>query len=90
MGAPQPAAPAPATAPQEPPTSVMPPTTVFKGENGESFLVPADGDWPEPTDAMPMEYVRAMATAYDIPHNVRTSRKTLAKRINGEMYEEEE
>jgi hypothetical protein len=77
--------------PPEPPTSAgPPPIPVFKGENGEAFTIPTDGDWPDPTDAMPMEYVREMAKAYDVAHNVRTSRKTLVKRINDAMYEEEE
>lgn len=67
--------PAPATAP------------VFQGESGATYTVPADGDWPDPTDDMPLEYVQEMAKAYDVTHNARTSRKVLVKRINGAMYE---
>jgi hypothetical protein len=50
------------------------------------FVIPDDGDWPDPTPEMPMEYLREMAKGYEIKHNSRTKRETLVKRIMTAMY----
>lgn len=51
------------------------------------YRVPRDGeDWPDPVDAMPIDYIRQMADAYEVKHNARTSKKDLIKKIMVEMY----
>lgn len=52
----------------------------------EKFEVPEDGDWPDPTDAMPIEYLRQMAEAYEVKHSAKTGKKDLIKKITAKMY----
>ena len=61
---------------------------VYVGKGGAEYHIPEDGLWPDPTEDMPLDYLREMADAYEVKHTAKTSVKTLIKRIAGEMYEE--
>ena len=52
----------------------------------EKYVVPEDGNWPDPADDMPIEYLRQMAEAYEVKHSAKTSKKDLIKKITAEMY----
>ncbi len=82
--------PAASPAPAVPAVSPAPAAETFKGKGGEVFTIPADGDWPNPTPAMPVKYLREMASAYEVKHNTRTKVPALIKRINEAMYPEME
>lgn len=48
--------------------------------------VPSDGDWPDPTGEMSLGYLRQMADAYKVKYAKNAGKKTLIKRVMGEMY----
>lgn len=45
-----------------------------------------DEEWPDPTDEMPVDYLRKMAEAYEVKHTAKTSKRDLIKKIMAEMY----
>lgn len=52
--------------------------------------IPADGEeWPDPTEGMPVDYLRKMAEAYEVKHTAKTAKKDLVKKILAEMYPKE-
>jgi len=56
----------------------------------DEWLVPDEGEeWPDPTEDMPIDYLRQMAVAYAVTHTKKTAKKTLIKNITKEMYDEE-
>ena len=70
---------------------VTPQPTVTPASIAETATIewqePAEGaDWPDPVEAMPIEYLRRMADAYDVKHGTKTSKKTLIEKILVEMY----
>lgn len=46
-----------------------------------------EDEWPDPDEAMDVDYLRQMASAYDVTFNARTPKATLVKRISAAMYE---
>jgi uncharacterized membrane protein len=44
-------------------------------------------DWPDPDEAMELDYLREMAEAYEVKFTARTGKKTLCRRIHAAMYE---
>jgi hypothetical protein len=46
-----------------------------------------DYEWPDPDEAMEIDYLREMAEAYGVPFDDKTTKKTLVKRIKSAMYE---
>lgn len=55
------------------------------GEPAEAAEEPAE--WPDPDEAMDVEYLREMAEAYEVKFTARTGKKTLVRRIHAAMYE---
>jgi hypothetical protein len=53
----------------------------------EEVAEDAEDEWPDPDESMDVEYLREMASAYEVSFNVRTPKKTLVKRIQAAMYE---
>lgn len=48
---------------------------------------PAEGeDWPDPTEDMPLDYLRAMAAAYAVRSTSKTRKADLVTRIHAAMY----
>jgi hypothetical protein len=68
------------------PIAVPPPPPPPPAVSPDQYVVPEDGDWPDPTEEMPMEYLREMAAAYQVKYNGLTAKKTLIKKIMIEMY----
>ena len=52
------------------------------------WTVPADGNWPDPKEAMPIEYLHEMADAYEVKYGKKLGKKKLVKKIHDEMYPE--
>ena len=50
------------------------------------WVEPEDGDWPDPIDKMPIDFLRKMADAYAVKHIKRTDKSELIKKIMAEMY----
>lgn len=46
-----------------------------------------EDEWPDPKESMELDYLRQMATAYDVPYAAKTSKKDLVKKIKAAMYE---
>lgn len=73
-------APAPAPAPKVESKPATPAAEV-------AWREPREGeDWPDPTDEMPVDYLRKMAEAYEVKHSAKTSKRDLIKKILAEMY----
>lgn len=67
--------------------------TEGSGEGREDTIVdpPVPGDneeWPDPTEALSIGYLRQMADAYEVKHNKRTKKLTLIKNIHKAMFDE--
>lgn len=48
-----------------------------------------EGEWPDPTEEMSLEYLRQMADAYEVSYTARTGVKRLVSDITKAMYPEE-
>lgn len=52
-----------------------------------SWEVPEEGaDWPDPTEEMPLAYLRQMADAYEVKYTARSNKKELVRKVMVEMY----
>ena len=52
-----------------------------------TWAIPEEGgEWPDPTVEMPLEYLKAMASAYDVKCNSKTKPEDLVSRIHAAMY----
>lgn len=65
----------------------VPETDQASPETDQAQAEAGEEEWPDPDDSMDVEYLRQMASAYDVTFNARTSKQTLVKRINAAMYE---
>jgi hypothetical protein len=65
-----------------------PPTTPLdSGEPSKEWDIPGEGeDWPDPVADMPIEYLKAMADAYEVKYSKKPKAKELVKKILTEMY----
>jgi hypothetical protein len=51
-------------------------------------VIPGEGEqWPDPTEDMDINYLRAMADAYHVEYGTKTSRKVLVNHIKKAMYD---
>ena len=60
-------------------------------EEFEGWKIPEEGDdWPDPTEDMPIEYLRAMAKAYQLKVHHATGKARLVTLLTEAMFDDEE
>ncbi len=86
-----PAKPKPKVAPKPPPapTPAEPSAAPEEPEAEDAKGDPegSDGQWPEPTEEMGIDYLKTMADAYDVKYSVLIGKAKLVERLKAAMYE---
>lgn len=71
-----------------PPPSEQQEEEVVGLAEGDPPVPGEDGDWPDPTEEMSLEYLKLMADAYEIEYGARIGKEKLLERLKAEMYED--